>query len=928
MISDEIESGQTYTRATIGAIRPADVVTTSLISFLDATQYVVDVLGSCDYSSVIQAGYVMAEIRECVRRSDWSAVNLQLHLGETEAACRALTAVRLEVARLSSEVVCIQACDRIAAALHIGSAISVRDYAILISLDQKQSSSGSTVPTASLGKAETTVLKLKSPKKNPRHRRHSSMMVLESSAFVDKLISLKSSLEKASLVNERSDRLESLLHMGGVILNLRSGIYESDIRLIEYALMDSVNCTDLVGEELATAESALMYAKAMTAVNKGLLHGNITGAVGRIDKRRVSCSQLERAEKLLSCVTTPDRHQEILCNLCQLMARLRRSVLVDRWESTVEGRAQVQAAMDALIGFHGRFQTLKDFLIIPEDNYSGSEQHDDWLSVQLRALESASKEIEIVSQELQDIRCKRELFRVMRDIPREVLQLSNLRKLDFFVGSRLADESLDSEVLIGGGLSCLAVVSRTQLLKPLLTADTQAVLLTAEFLSAFREQFEAGQSISNEGYKSLVERATNALQQGLCSQEGSNELNAYCSTAMSIRIVQADIISAIEAGAVAGSLEVDHTNSLDVSRLQQALAAGMALVENSNSLTTGLADLVAEASLVCSYRIALNFGDYTTAQQLVNTSQIQARDRDTFSFRERSHVMKLCLFKSLLVETEALLSGTLNNRSPDSLVKDVRARLLQLEDLLRSIDSCCSYEPSLIDSHEDFQILTYSCRSLHSLFTAVVKGNWGIAKATRGDSIIDPGEGTTTHTQDDFVTELLRSLHNEKVSKKRVSISLRDSYTENVCLSPQAMELSRELYIQADLYSECLAAIVVNNHQQIMNTQESITDASGADSVLALLEYSQWPALPVPPYSSRRITYINEFFPPQSSVSQHFLVIRNVFVDSIVRSKLDAACASSKVFCDDSGRIVAYSKCMVELDRALGLSTFTKGHTT
>jgi len=117
-------------------------------------------------------------------------------------------------------------------------------------------------------------------------------------------------------------------------------------------------------------------------------------------------------------------------------------------------------------------------------------------------------EYELICTELQDINLHRLLLQIMKDVPPALLELSNLRLQDFFVATRLDDETILAASFTAQEATDIA--TKVHELSSEVSESTLKLLNAVDLLLAFRNELTGNFSVDN--FRLLVERATTEVR--------------------------------------------------------------------------------------------------------------------------------------------------------------------------------------------------------------------------------------------------------------------------------------------------------------------------------------------------------------------------------------------------------------------------------
>ena len=540
--------------------------------------------------------------------------------------------------------------------------------------------------------------------------------------------------------------------------------------------------------------------------------------------------------------------------------------------------------METLSEYFEWKKNIKVYLNPDEDDNSGAIT--DWLSVQWHAIETIEREMERVILELQDICSRRKLFNKLRQIPQALLELSNLKRRDFFVMSRLDDDSLDDPDNSELCDNFEDLIKKLSAVSHELSEDTIAVLKTAEYVHQFRMEL----SNNVESYRILVERATKAMNQGLLSVEGSSEIAGYCSAAMTAKIVGFELLSALSENRIEAPLDAEHEGSVDLTVLQKCVGACETFLKGQNRTATGLEEVLDEARCVLAYRTAINLGEWDNAKNLI--SHFQPRELET-SYKEREHVLKICSFKTLPWRVHRVLSLRILSGSITTITQEVTYRIDLLEPLLRIMDDIIAYQPS-IGTNNDFHVLVSNSWACHGLFTAIKNKAWGAIEFLDGCKFSEDSE----QCSDEFLSGVLGFIGSSYLSTSNVA----ESETKHLMTESFGDRSSSD-------YQLCLNLITVVQKDtdstdldlgQFYSKRSSMSDTVA--SVLCSLDWSSLSDV------CRRI----------------FVVARDILIDSILAENLIRAGKERTSFRDEFCRLMINPRSVHSLDQSLAAVAYTK----
>ena len=134
----------------------------------------------------------------------------------------------------------------------------------------------------------------------------------------------------------------------------------------------------------------------------------------------------------------------------------------------------------------------------------------------------------------------------------------------------------------------------------------------------------------------------------MVSEIGSYELNYYCNSATSIKLVSCEIIRSIQEYGISNKNFDDNFDDIghQVEVIKQSIEAGIVVSELSQLVSKQLQDLIYEAKIVCSYREALLIEDYSTASKIINNDSPETVN---YSCHEREFVLHLSRYLFIFI---------------------------------------------------------------------------------------------------------------------------------------------------------------------------------------------------------------------------------------------------------------------------------------
>lgn len=466
----EITSGQAYLDCQVGEIDPDLATPTELKNFLDAIIPINTLHGIDSNEELLRWANVIANMRSLAASSSWSELEV-LAQRNFVSIVNVFPSVLKELSRLLCEAQNRTSIEEIAGALSNGKLLDVREIAKMLSPSHKKSCISET---------------------SKKSRRQSSVQVLSTFKFEVGIEALTVALENSMRVTLKSERLEVLIEDAKVISRLRRSITENDIRSFEQAILEGVHCSELIESELNAAEHGLNYVTTMYTISKALMQGTVEGNVGNLVVRRINHTQLELALSQLNSLKFRDTSTEILSRICEKSMKLRQCVKASRWVAinSVNMEDTVDFVLRDFTDFQELLRTMEGILNPPSDiNHremvDASVTELDWIDLQWKALTCVKREVLLISQELQDRKTRRFFFQILRNIPKNISDLSNKREEDFYRGTRLEDDTFFAFLDIEESLEILA---RAKEILTELSEDTRKVLKTTELVVSFRRE--------------------------------------------------------------------------------------------------------------------------------------------------------------------------------------------------------------------------------------------------------------------------------------------------------------------------------------------------------------------------------------------------------------------------------------------------------
>ena len=238
----------------------------------------------------------------------------------------------------------------------------------------------------------------------------------------------------------------------------------------------------------------------------------------------------------------------------------------------------------------------------------------DWIEIQLKAVESVVKEINLLQVDLNERRRVDILVSILEIVPvptREFNRIENAPSL-MNAGSDVASEeqilAVNSDVY--HIISLETAIAKAQAIPGEMMKDTTRILNTAELILSFRKTMK---SMEIENFKALLTKAKEYATQGKLSLHyGLYELNSYRSATMTVTLTKAELLKALECGRVSGPLHKLNIAGIEIEALEFWVTSCSELMGMSQELLVGLLDAYQEARVMLELRksvVADNWDD-------------------------------------------------------------------------------------------------------------------------------------------------------------------------------------------------------------------------------------------------------------------------------------------------------------------------------
>lgn len=340
----------------------------------------------------------------------------------------------------------------------------------------------------------------------------------------------------------------------------------------------------------------------------------------------------------------------------------------------------------------------------------------DWIDYQLKALKSVTDEINRLDMDLRERRRQTYVISALELLPVPVQQFSGN------AGHQLISPRDDDPYSVD---TLRDAIDAAKAIPGEVPEATMKLYSTADLILQFRKALNA---MDLDQFQALLEKEKRMSRSGQLSPNyGVYEMKIYKSATLAASLAQNTLIKCMQQGCVSGLLRHLKWDSIDTIELENAVLHCASLLQSAYSLSLGMEDILREASLLLSLRIAVRNRDWRKIRTIFEANN-NVMLKLSHAVDEIVHIQNAVRYHELTVA----LNGTLTEPLPEKKEEQysfVAVKLPALEHALNQSDRLMMYlkqhySQSELDN-DPYSHLHVAATQVLQLWKAVESKQWG-----------------------------------------------------------------------------------------------------------------------------------------------------------------------------------------------------------